>query len=77
MKIIEIDYPRFFLEHRGKKFDVVAARKGDGMVIFKPSIGWNNLTSSVGQDSESLYEEIDDVIYNAWPELWEVANDDR
>lgn len=76
MRIIDIDYPRFFLEHRGKKFDVVANRKRNGLVVFKPSIGWNDLTSSVGQDPESLNEEIDDVIYNAWPELWEVANND-
>lgn len=73
MKMIEMDpYElRFVLEHKGHKFKVKGSFAGDGRLIFEPDNGWNDLSASTNQDTESLYEEIDEVIYNAAPEIFE------
>lgn len=73
MKMIQMDlYDLVFaLEHRGHKFTVKGSFLGDGRLIFDPENGWNDLSASTNQDTESLYEEIDEVIYNAAPEIFE------
>ena len=65
------DELRFALEHKGHKFDVVGVYLGDGRLILDPIIGWNELSQLVEQDIESLYETLDEVIYNAMPELYD------
>jgi hypothetical protein len=39
--------------------------------VFDPLQGWNDLSVECQQDTESLLEDIDDVIYNATPEKFE------
>lgn len=63
---------RFVLEHKGHKFYVQGSFTGDGRLIFDPVEGWNDLSVNCNQDTESLYEQIDEIIYNAMPELYEV-----
>jgi len=73
MKLLESDpYELYFtLEHKGHKFKIKGSFTGDGRLIFDPEHGWNDLTASTNQDTESLYEEIDETIYNAMPEIFE------
>ena len=73
MKIISMDPHELFftLEHRGHKFKVQGSFTGDGRLIFDPDEGWNDLSVNCNQDTESLYVEIDEVIYNAAPEIFE------
>ncbi len=66
------DELHFVLEHKGFKFEVTGVYLGDGRLILDPVIGWNELAVSVNQDIESLYEDLDETIYNAMPELFEV-----
>jgi hypothetical protein len=73
MKIITMDLHEllFTLEHKGHKFKVQSSFTGDGRLIFDPDNGWDDLSVNCNQDIESLYEEIDEVIYNAAPEIFE------
>lgn len=73
MKLLEMDpYElHFVLEHKGHRFKVQGSFTGDGRLIFEPDEGWNDLSVNCNQDTESLYEEIDEVIYNAAPEIFE------
>ena len=73
MKLLEYDdYDlRFVLEHKGHKFKVKGSFLGDGRLIFEPDNGWNDLSASTNQDTESLYEQIDETIYNAMPEVFD------
>jgi len=65
------DELRFALEHNGHKFDVEGAYLGDGRLVLDPAMGWNRLSALLQQDIESLYETLDEVIYNAMPELYD------
>ena len=73
MKLIEMEPHEllFVLEHKGHRFKVQGSFLGDGRLIFDPDEGWNDLSASCNQDTESLYEAIDEVIYNAAPEIFE------
>jgi hypothetical protein len=72
MKLIQINYPSYRLQHRnGHIFNVLAMRLEDGRLTFDPIEGWDDLTVHCQQDSESLLEDIDDTIYNATPEKYE------
>lgn len=66
------DELHFMLEHKGFQFEVNGAYLGDGRLVLDPTMGWNELSVAVNQDPESLYEDIDETIYNAMPELYEV-----
>lgn len=66
------DELRFVLEHKGVRFEIIGAYLGDGRLVLDPTMGWNELSVAVNQDPESLYEDIDETIYNAMPELYEV-----
>jgi hypothetical protein len=71
MTLIEISYPYYKLKHRnGHEFTVKASRLDDGRLVFDPLQGWNDLAVECQQDTESLLEDIDDVIYNATPEVY-------
>jgi hypothetical protein len=72
MRILEINYPHYKLQHRnGHEFTVKASRLDDGRLVFDPVQGWNDCCENCQQDAESLLEDIDDVIYNATPEAYE------
>lgn len=76
MKLLEIneDELKFLFEHKGHEFRVQGSFLEDGRLIFDPERGWNDLSASTNQDTESLYEEIDETIYNAMPEIFDVTN---
>ena len=61
----------FLLEHNGYRFKVVGRFSGDGRLILEPTHGWDELSVAVNQDPESLYEQIDETIYNAMPEVFD------
>jgi hypothetical protein len=72
MTLLEINFPRYKLRHHnGHEFTVEASRLNDGCLVFEPLQGWNDLSVECQQDTESLLEEIDDVIYNATPEAYD------
>jgi hypothetical protein len=72
MRILEINYPHYKLQHsNGHEFTVKASRLDDGRLVFDPLQGWNDCCENCQQDAESLLEDIDDVIYNATPEAYE------
>jgi hypothetical protein len=71
MQIIKINLPEFHLKHKsGHEFVVKMTRKGS-RVFLDPLHGWNDLSANCQQDSESLLDDIDDVIYNIMPEAYE------
>jgi hypothetical protein len=72
MKILKIDLPEFRLKHRnGHEFTVTGKYTGEGNYIFEPNNGWNDVSEDCQQDVESLYDDIEDLIYSAMPELFE------
>jgi hypothetical protein len=72
MRLIEINYPHYRLQHRsGCIFDVIAFKLDDGRLAFDPVKGWDELSVECQQHPESLLEDIDDAIYNATPEKYE------
>jgi hypothetical protein len=72
MRLIDINYPHYRLQHRsGCIFDVLAFKLDDGRLTFDPIKGWDGLSFELQQDPESLLEDIDDAIYNATPERYE------
>ena len=72
MKLIDINYPKYRLQHNnGHVFDVLAFRLDDGRLTFDPIQGWDDLSVNCQQDCESLLESIDDTIYNATPERYD------
>ncbi len=76
MTLIEINFPHYKLKHRnGHEFIVKASRLDDGRLVFDPLQGWNDLSVECQQDTESLLEDIDDVIYNATPDKFGVDHD--
>lgn len=77
MQILEIDLPLYKVEHRGVTFYVQAKYSGDGRVKIDVADSgdtlirsWDELIDAVRQDSESLYEALDEAIYNATPEIY-------
>ena len=67
MRVIEITYPLYKLEHRnGFRFSVHARREADGRLSYEPTRGWGVLAHETRQDTESLLEDIDDAIYNTF-----------
>lgn len=72
MKILKIDLPEFHLKHRnGHEFTVTGKYTGEGNYILEPNNGWNDVSEDCQQDVESLYDDIEDLIYSAMPELFE------
>lgn len=72
MKILSIDLPDFVLEHRnGHKFTVTGFYTKDGDYILEPASGWNDTCIDCQQDLESLYEDVENILYSAMPELFE------
>lgn len=72
IKILAIDLPEFRLQHRnGHEFLVVGSYTPEGDYVLEPEYGWGDLCVDCAQDIESLYDDIEDVIYNAMPELFE------
>jgi hypothetical protein len=72
LTIVKIDLPVWTFQHKsGKTFSVKGHFSPDGEYQFEPEYGWGNLCSEVHQDVESLYENIDNLIYSAMPELYE------
>lgn len=72
MKILAIDLPDFMLEHRnGHQFTVTGSYTSDGEYILEAKNGWNATCYACSQDFESLYEDVDNLIYSAQPELYE------
>jgi hypothetical protein len=72
MKLIEFNFPYYRLQHRnGHEFEVKASRLDDGRLVLDPVEGWNDLSVHCQQDTESLLEDIDDVVFNATPDKFE------
>jgi hypothetical protein len=72
MRLLEINYPNYKLKHNnGHEFIVVASRTDDDRLTFHPLTSWGTLAERCKQDTESLLEDIDDVIYNATPEAYD------
>lgn len=73
MKMIEMDpfELHFTLEHKNVRFNIRGGFLGDGRLVFEPDQGWDELCETVQQDCESLYEAVDETIYNAAPEVFE------
>lgn len=72
IKILSLDLPDFRLKHRnGHEFTVTGKYTSDGDYILEPEHGWGDLCVDCQQDVESLYEDIEDLIYSAMPELFE------
>lgn len=72
IKILKMDLPDWVLQHRnGHKFTVTGKYTPEGDYILEPEHGWGDLCIDCAQDVESLYEDIEDVIYSAMPELFE------
>lgn len=70
--IVAIDLPDFRLKHRtGHEFTITGSYTKDGDYILEPEHGWNDLCIDCSQDIESLYEDIENLIYSAMPELFE------
>ena len=71
MRVIEVEYPIYILEHKGILIEVRASRLDSGRLVFDPIMGWDALGQTFNQDTESLLEDMDDAIYNATPEFFE------
>jgi|LakMenE01Jun11ns_1017448.scaffolds.fasta_scaffold9506592_2 hypothetical protein len=78
MQILEIDLPIYKCQHRGVTFYARASHSGDGRVILDVADTgdtlirtWAELIDAVRQDSESLYDTLDEAIYNATPEIYD------
>ena len=72
MRLLEIKYPYYLLKHKhGYEFKVKAYRTIGGCLTFEPIVGWDALSVFCQQDTESLLEDIDDVIYNTTPEAYD------
>ena len=72
MRLIEIKPPYYHLKHKnGFEFKVKGFRTIGGCLTFDPIVGWDELSIRCEQDTESLLEDIDDVIYNATPEAYD------
>ncbi len=72
MRLIELKYPHYKLQHRsGYEFIIEAIRTEQGGLRFSPLQGWRQLEVETQQDLESLLEDIDDTIFNATPEKYE------
>jgi len=72
LTIIKIELPYWELQHRnGKRFTVKGFYSARGDYIIEPPYGWTDLTYELNQDFDSLYEEIDNLIYSAMPELYD------
>jgi hypothetical protein len=78
MQLIEYDEEElsFQLEHNSYKFTVRGKFTDDMRLIFEPEDDWNSLSMALAQDTESLYEDIDDIIYNVVPHLFNPSLDD-
>jgi hypothetical protein len=72
MRVIKVNGLRYTLETRGHEFEVMASYDRDGKLQFDPVYGWNELEANTNCCGEALLEDIDDAIYNATPELWQV-----
>jgi hypothetical protein len=51
---------------------VEARKEDDGRLSFEPIKGWNKLSEETQQPSELLLEQIDDCVFNATPDKYEV-----
>ena len=72
LKILKIELPEFDLEHRnGHRFTVVGNYNSEGVYHFTTHWGWDDTAEDCQQDVESLYEDVEDLIYSAMPELFE------
>jgi hypothetical protein len=72
MRLIEINYPKYTLQHKhGYSFEIRAYKPESGGLAFEPIVGWDALSVFCQQDPESLLEDIDDAIFNATPEQYE------
>ena len=71
MRVIEVEYPIYILEHKNILIEVRASRLDSGRLVFDPIMGWDSLAQTLNQDPESLLEAIDDAVFNATPEFFE------
>ena len=72
VKLISIAFPLYRLQHdNGHVFDVRGSYTEDGRFVFEPLEGWMDLEYNTQSPSESLYEDIDECIYNVTPEKYE------
>ena len=73
MRLIALSFPFYRLQHEnGTIFDVEARKEDDGRLSFEPLKGWNKLSEETQQPSELLLEQIDDCVFNATPDKYEV-----
>lgn len=77
MQILEIDLPLYQCVHRGVTFYVKLQYTPDGRAKFEIAdtgdtmiASWEELSYATAQDFESLYEALDEAIYNATPEIY-------
>lgn len=69
MAIEEIKPPIFRVSYKGRPATFTASVV-DGRINLDPVIGWNDLSIEWEAAPESILEAVDEVIYNAYPELW-------
>jgi hypothetical protein len=72
MKVLQAQFPDYVLEHDKVKFTVKGKFTSDGRLYFEPYGGWDYLSVATNQDTESLNDAIDDCIYNATPDVYEL-----
>lgn len=78
MRILEATIPYYVCEHKGVTFNAKIRFRGDGSPFLDVvSYGnflienWDDLSEATNQDTESLYEQLDDAVYNVTPEVYE------
>lgn len=71
MAIEEIKPPIFRVSYKGRPATFTASVV-DGRINLDPVIGWNDLSIEWEAAPGSILEAVDEVIYNAMPDLWSI-----
>lgn len=72
MQLKEVDWPHYTFEINGKEVVIKASYSGEGHLLFTPEMGWAKLEKLSQAPAETVLESIDDLIYNADPERFNV-----
>lgn len=71
MNLIKVE-GKIYTFQDGNIFFCVEGRYEDGgKFVFDPVMGWDDLAATLNKPSEVLLEQIDELIFNATPEMYE------
>lgn len=72
MKLQEVEWPHYIFEINGEEVVIKGSYNGEGLLLFTPEIGWSKLEKLANAPAETILEAIDELIYNADPERFNI-----